>query len=254
MLKSLIQKSPIYPAARGLYRSAFKPEQVATAQRMGAFYAQFFQPGEVVFDVGANQGEYAECFAREGGLVIAIEPNPAHRIRLEALGRTLAITPEYVAVSDKPGSATLNVCSTSGYSTLSSIDSDWMSSSPDYVGVEWLDAAEVRTVTLDQIAEKHGAAAFVKIDIEGYELSALQGMTFDPRYISFEYGVRRKQLGQDCIAFLSDRGYRFRPIDGRDFRFSAAEWMTLAEAAQWLDARTLEGGEYGDMFAHRWPV
>lgn len=253
MLRSLIQQSPIYPAARKMYRSLFKSDQVVHAQRMGAFYAQFFQPGETVFDVGANQGEYAECFAQEGGRVVAIEPNQAHRVRLQALARTLPITPEYVAVSDKPGSATLNVCSTSGYSTLSSIDSDWMASSPDYSGVEWLEVAEVDTVTLDQLAARHGAATFVKIDIEGYELSALKGMSFDPRYISFEYGVRRKQLGLDCLAFLGPRGYRFRPINGRDFRFSAPEWMSAAEACAWLEARTLEDGEYGDMFAHRWP-
>lgn len=253
MLKSLIQKSPVYPVARSAYRAVFKPDQVAAAERMGAFYAQFFQAGEIVFDVGGNQGEYAECFAKEGARVIVVEPNEAHRFRLQALARLLAITPEYVAISDKAGTATLNICSTSGYSTLASAESDWMAESPDYKDVEWVSSAQVRTVTLDELAAKHGTPAFVKIDIEGYELSALKGMSFDPRYISFEYGVRRKEIGLDCIQLLGKRGYRFRPIDGRDFRFSAPEWMTAAEASEWLRDRPLNDGEYGDMFAHRWP-
>jgi FkbM family methyltransferase len=254
MLKSLIQNSPVYPAARNAYRAVFKADDVAAAQRMGAFYAQFFQPGEIIFDVGANQGEYAECFAREGGRVIAIEPNEAHRARLEALAKFLPITPEYVAVSDEPGTATLNISSTSGYSTLASADSDWMAESPDYADAKWIGAAQVRTVTLDELAAKHGEPAFVKIDIEGYELSALKGMSFVPRYLSFEYGVRRKEIALSCLELLTARGCRFRPIDGRDFRFSAAEWMTGAEAVEWLGDRTLADGEYGDLFAHRWPT
>jgi FkbM family methyltransferase len=220
---------------------------------MRSFYAQFFQPGDVVFDVGANQGEYAECFAREGARVVAIEPNEAHRLRLHALSQFLSITPEYVAVSDKSGTATLNVCSTSGYSTLASAQSDWMADSPDYAHVEWIGQAQVRTVTLDELAAKHGKPAFVKIDIEGYELEALKGLNCAPRYLSFEYGVRRKDLGEACLALLGERGYRFRPIDGRGFRFSAPDWMTSAAAREWLAERTLDRGEYGDFFAYYWP-
>lgn len=192
--------------------------------------------------------------AKEGARVVAIEPNEAHRLRLQALARFLAITPEYVAVSDTPGTATLNICSTSGYSTLAAADSDWMSESPDYAEVKWLGAAQVRTVTLDELAATHGKPDFVKIDIEGYELSALRGMSFSPRYLSFEYGVRRKELGLECLEHLGAQGYRFRPIDGRDFRFSASDWMVAEEAACWLRARTLADGEYGDMFAYRWPA
>jgi len=169
------------------------------------------------------------------------------------MSKFLTITPEYVAVSDEPGSATLNICSTSGYSTLAGSDSDWMADSPDYAAVEWVGATEVQTVPLDQLAAKHGVPEFVKIDIEGFELVALKGMTFKPRYISFEYGVRRKEIALDCIELLGGRGYRFRPIDGRDFRFSAPDWMDAASAMDWLKARTLSHGEYGDLFAYLWP-
>jgi FkbM family methyltransferase len=253
MLKSIIQKSPFYAPARSAYRAVFKSDQILDAVRMGAFYAQFFEPDDIVFDVGANQGEYAECFAKEGATVIAIEPNEAHQARLAALGRSLPVRIERVAVSDAPGVSTLNICSTSGYSTLAPANSDWMAASPDYAEVQWVGQAEVRTVTLDQLAEKCGQPTFVKIDIEGYELAALKGMSFKPRYLSFEYGVRRKEIALDCLDLLGSRGYRFRPIDGRRFRFSAADWMPAANAKAWLEGRTLADGEYGDMFAYRWP-
>lgn len=254
MFKSIIQKTPLYAPARSAYRAVFKSDQILEAVRMSAFYAQFFEPGDIVFDVGANQGEYAECFAREGATVIAVEPNEAHHPRLTALGRSLPIRIAPVAVSDTPGVSTLNICSTSGYSTLAPANSDWMAASPDYAEVEWVGQSEVRTVTLDQLAETFGRPTFVKIDIEGYELPALKGMSFNPRYLSFEYGVRRIEFGLDCIDLLGSRGYRFRPIDGRHFRFSAADWMSPADARAWLEARTLADGEYGDMFAYHWPA
>lgn len=254
MLKSLIQRTPLYARARNAYRTVFKSGQIVDAARMGAFYAQFFEIGDIVFDVGANRGEYAECFAKEGATVIAIEPNEAHQTRLAFLGRSLPIHIERVAVSDTPGVATLNICSTSGYSTLAAADSEWMTDSPDYAEVEWVGKAEVRTVTLDQLAEARGRPTFVKMDIEGYEATALKGMSFNPRYVSFEYGVRRKEIALECIALLGLRGYRFRPMDGREFRFSAADWKTPADAKAWLEARTLADGEYGDMFAYLWPA
>jgi FkbM family methyltransferase len=253
MFKSVLVRAPFYLSARSAYRAVFKADHAESESRMRAFYAQFFQPGDLVFDVGANQGEYAEAFAREGGRVIAIEPNPAHRARLEALSKSMTVTPEYVAVSDQPGSATLNICSTSGYSTLVGSDSEWMAQSPDYAKVEWVGEAEVQTVRLDDLAAKHGVPEFVKIDIEGFELVAMKGMSFRPRYLSFEYGVRRKEIALDCLDLLGARGYRFRPIDGRDFRFSASDWMDTASAMDWLKSRTLSHGEYGDLFAYRWP-
>jgi hypothetical protein len=38
----------------------------------------------------------------------------------------------------------------------------------------------------------------VKIDVEGYEINVLRGMTFNPRYLSFEFGARRKIASQHC--------------------------------------------------------
>jgi FkbM family methyltransferase len=248
----MIERTPLYQPTRDAYRRIFKPQFLLSVERMGAFYSQFFQPGETVFDVGANQGEYSEVFAKEGAQVIAVEPNPAFRSRLTAMSRFQSITPEFVAVGDEPGEATLNVCSTSGFSTLLSSDSGWMKDSPDYANVTWVGQVRVPVLTLTQIAEKHGCPAFVKIDVEGFELQVLSGMAFTPRYISFEYGVRRKELALGCISLLAARGYRFRPIAGREFRFATPDWMTAEKAELWLGSRTPDEGEYGDLFAYLW--
>lgn len=253
MLKSLIARTPLYQPARDTYRRVFKPNFLLSAERMGAFYSQFFQPGETVFDVGANQGEYSEAFANEGANVVAIEPNPAFHERLLALGRIASVTPEFVAIGAEPGEGMLNICSTSGFSTLLPSNSEWMKDSPDYADVSWVGEVKVPLTTLTELARRHGEPAFVKIDVEGFELDVLKGMEFRPRYVSFEYGVRRKDIALNCIALLANRGYRFRPIGGRTFRFVEPDWMEGAAAETWLRERAVSSGEYGDIFAYRWP-
>ena len=251
MLKSAIMKTPLYPAARSAYQAVFNRGAAIHRARMGAFYSQFFPPGGLVFDVGANQGEYSEMYAAEGARVIALEPNTAFADRLRALARTADIHPVFSAIGDQPGEAVLNVCSTPGFSTLVDRKADWIETSPDYKDVRWTHTLTVPVTTLDLLAEEFGQPEYVKIDVEGFEINVLRGMTFRPRYLSFEFGARRKGPSTVCLEHLGAQNFAFRPIVGRDYRFATPEWMNLAEAKAWLDAFSVEQAEYGDMFAHR---
>jgi FkbM family methyltransferase len=252
LIKTAIMKTPFYPAARLAYQAVFRPGARVQKARMGAFYSQFFQTGDLVFDVGANQGEYSEIYASEGAKVIAVEPNTAFRSRLEALARIGDIRPVFKAVGDAPGRAVLNVCSDPGYSTLVKPGADWeWMASLDSKGVSWTQSLGVPVTTLDHLAKEFGQPEYVKIDVEGFEINVLNGMTFNPRYLSFEFGARRKKAAQECLEHLAARGYRFRPIVGREFRFATHDWMTFAAATDWLAAFSVEQAEYGDMFAHR---
>ena len=251
MLKELLFKTSLFPAARAAYQRTFRPEVAVHRARMGAFYSQFFQPGDVVFDVGANLGEYAEVFAWEGATVVAIEPNTAFRLRLNALSRNSQIKPIFCAIGAEKGSATLNVCSHAAYSTLAPVETDWIKDSPDYEGVKWTHAIEVPVTTLDALTEEFGIPTFIKIDVEGFEIGVLRGTTFRPRNLSFEFGARRLEAGLECLEHLGAQQYEFRPIVGRDYRFATPEWMSYSQAKAWLSDFTVEVGEYGDMFAHR---
>ena len=250
LLKTAIMKTPLYPVARRLHQTFFSPGAGVQKARMGAFYSQFFQMGDLVFDVGANQGEYSEIYTNEGARVIAVEPNSAFATRLHALARTCDIRPVFKAIGEVPGTAVLNVCSTPGFSTLVKPGAPWMEESPDYQHVSWTHTLEVPVTTLDHLATEFGQPEYVKIDVEGFEINVLKGMSFNPRYLSFEFGARRKTASQTCLELLGARGYRFRPIVGREYRFATRDWMTLAEATDWLAAFSVQQAEYGDMFAH----
>jgi hypothetical protein len=75
---------------------------------MDRLYAQFVQPGDLVFDVGAHVGDRVAAFRRLGARVVAVEPQPA-------LARTLRllfcfsrrVTIEAHAVGREAGTTTL---------------------------------------------------------------------------------------------------------------------------------------------------
>jgi len=215
---------------------------------MKKFYSQFFIKGDLVFDIGANKGEYTSMFHRLGAAVVAVEPNPLCCETLSKLERLKNIHVEKVAAGHAAGSAKLRLCDQSNLSTLSD---DWFLSSreaPTYRNVKWLDQIEVPLTTLDLLSKRYGIPVFVKIDVEGYEKNVIDGMSFAPKFISFEFSNVEREGAVQCIERLGGKGYEFNPMLSRDFEFQFRDWKTDRETVDWL--REYSGNEeFGDIFA-----
>ena len=67
--------------------------------------------------------------------------------------------------------------------------------------------AVLRVTTLDRLIESYGVPAFIKIDLEGYELQVLQGLSRSVRGISFEFFAERLQQTKLCVGRLTDLGF-----------------------------------------------
>src|SRR4249920_1572284 len=127
------------------------------------------RPGTIALDVGANVGSYAVLlgqWAGPDGKVFAFEPAPAvHAGLVEhiALNQLKDIVhPVAAAVGDTDGLAAFLAASTAGEGRLAS-SSERSSGS-------------VRVVTIDAFCRAHAINPdFIKIDVEGWELSALRG-------------------------------------------------------------------------------
>jgi FkbM family methyltransferase len=138
------------------------------------FLRQRVQPGDIVFDVGANLGAYTLQFAHwvgPTGRVFAFEPNQHARrvlaLHLELSGLLERVTIISQALSSEAGRAELFFDDVDGKSRLGA---------PNPVLAESAVATPVEVTTLDLACEALGVLPrFVKIDIEGYELQALQG-------------------------------------------------------------------------------
>jgi FkbM family methyltransferase len=141
------------------------------------FVKGFLRPGMVVFDLGANLGQYTLLAARsvgEQGRVHSFEPS--HRIfgelqfNVQLNGLSERCTLNRLAVSDVAGVARLSRYE-EGAEVYGSLGTHQRSEAA-IVGHE-----EVQTIRLDDYCETNGIdhIDFMKMDVEGAELLALRG-------------------------------------------------------------------------------
>jgi FkbM family methyltransferase len=191
--------------------------------------------GDVCYDVGANLGFFSVLLARLAGptgAVYAFEPVPQNAALIERnarLNQLQTIKVRNVAVSNRDGSSDLLLARHVGGAMLEEAGTP-----PDLAG-----RLTVRTATLDKLVEDREIPppSFVKIDVEGAELSVLRGMQrilreSRPTVLlelddSTEQGCEQKVT--DCQALLLELGYRVEPIPGA---YADGRWFVRHFVAQ----------------------
>jgi len=154
---------------------------------------------------------------------------------LHKLTRRRSILVEECAVGEVPGTASLCLSDETQFSTLSQEWRDRQTlTSHDYKDAHWTEGISVRVVTLDELAKRHGMPPFVKIDVEKYEDRILAGMSFRPRYLSFEFNAIIKEVAQNCLARPQLRGYRCKVIAARAWQFLLPQWNSIESMTDWL--------------------
>lgn len=187
---------------------------------------------DLVFDVGANSGQFAAELRANGyrRRIVSFEPlREAHRRLVQAARGAPAweVHPR-VALGSAAGEAVINVAGNSASSSLLPMNDAHRAAAPTsaYVGAE-----QVAVATLDGAAgERAFERGFIKIDTQGFELEVLTGgeRTLTRTVgLLLEMSLVELYAGQvlwlDLIAWLAARGFRLHAlnqgfIDPVDFR------------------------------------
>ena len=220
-------------------------------RRMAQFYGQFLRDGDLGFDIGAHVGSRVRSWRRLGVRVIAVEPQPdCLRVLRLLYGRDQRVSIVPQAVGAHAGIARLAVSSATP--TVSSMSPDWIESvtaDRRFSRIRWDHAVDVEVVTLDDLIAAHGEPAFCKVDVEGFEVQVLSGLSRPLRALSFEYLPPAHDdalAALDLIDRLGDYRYNYSPIE--TMRFAGQKWLPAAELIELLETvRPL--GRSGDVYA-----
>lgn len=212
-----------------LWLLARHPQDAAEFQAI----PRLVRPGDVVLDVGANIGAYSVLLSGlcgQSGRVWAFEPVPDTCWRLRetlALNRCDNVVPVQAAVCEREGTATMNLFDP-GHCVWNSLGTPEMG--PD--GAKSLPHAsvDVPSLSLDGFCDREGVNRinFLKVDVEGFEVSVFRGAKRLLRerrvdYICFEISQRPlKAAGfasRQVFAELEQWGYSVYELDKRNAAF-----------------------------------
>ncbi len=218
-------------------------------RQMRRFYSQFIQPGDLCFDVGAHLGNRIRVWRALGARVVAVEPQPEMMRWLNRLyGRSPQVTLVQTAVGATPGSATLFISSRTP--TVSTLSASWITAvqqDPSFAAVTWDEQVTVPVMTLSELIQAYGRPAFCKLDIEGYEYAALQGLDTPLPALSFEHIPASSDLTTACLRRLAELGaYQFNFSVGETHKLHFEQWLTNEELIRRLPALPPGSGDvYG---------
>jgi FkbM family methyltransferase len=232
------------------YDASLKRHADAARQReaMAAFYRRFFRPGELCFDVGANLGNRTAILLDLGSRVIAIEPQPACVKRLRKLfDKNENVIIVEAAVGEREGRGELAICEEEP--TISTMSEKWKSEGRFAGKNEWTKTIPVEVTTLDRLIARYGMPAFCKIDVEGFEVPVLKGLSRPIPVISFEFTREFFIDAKSAIDHLLSIGSAvFNASFGESMALLDERWMTPGELYERIDA---EGDAFlsGDIYA-----
>lgn len=182
------------------YRKGWEGRLDRLEQEYGVGGRFMLDETSLVFDIGANTGEFAHVVARHGAMAHCFEPDPSvYGCLLKNVAGISGVTPHELLVWKEDGAVPFGLAPERHDSS---------------VFAEGVTKIERRAVRLDSFARDHGIdrVTLLKCDAEGAEPEVLEGagaFLRNIQFVSIDTGPERKgeRTHDACKAILEDAGF-----------------------------------------------
>ena len=160
--------------------------------------------GDLFFDVGAHLGEKSKKILDKNLKIVMLEPLPQCVKQLkESFKNSKNVEILEKAVGRTVGNMTLEV--NSKMPTISTMAKHWKNGR--FSNQKWDQIISVEVTTLDHLIKIYGLPNYIKIDVEGFELDVLLGLSQKAGIISFEFTSEFLDQSIKCLNHLKKIGY-----------------------------------------------
>ena len=208
------------------------------------FYQNLIGSDDLIFDVGAHLGDKTNAFLACGAKVVVIEPETrlinhikwrfSDNSRIHMVNKGLSAKPEKLPFYRR------NAASASG------CVKDWDPKLENITKV-----LEIETTTLDLLIEEFGIPKYIKIDVEGFEVEVLRGLSHLVPLISFEFFNNQLDRAFECMQLLSQFGeLKFNFTSADESQLVLEKWLPRKEFEEFITGWNQDKFESrGDIYA-----
>ena len=177
--------------------------------------------GDLFFDIGAHLGEKSKKILDKNLKVVMLEPLPQCVKQLkESFKNSKNVEILEKAVGRTVGNMTLEV--NSKMPTISTMAKHWKNGR--FSNQKWDQIISVEVTTLDHLIKIYGLPNYIKIDVEGFELDVLLGLSQKTGIISFEFTSEFLDQSIKCLNHLKKIGYKEFNLSIGESRKFFFEW------------------------------
>ena len=226
-----------------------KQNEAEAFRRRKLFYSSFIRKDDLCFDVGANIGNRIRPLLAIGSKVVAVEPQKnCYRFLQYKFGNKIKIVTK--GLGEGGGIKDFHI---SDYSVISSFSDEWISAVKDgrFKGSTWSKTEKVEMTTLDHLIAEYGEPSFIKIDVEGYELEVLKGLTKPIKMVSFEYTVpEQTNKAIDCIRQIEKNNPNIECNYGigESMELASHLWLSAEKMKEFIFSKEFCDTGFGDVY------
>ncbi len=203
------------------YREYKSPGYKAKIETLTEFYNKLFKNKKLslIFDIGANAGDYSYVLAGLCNKLVCIEPDDKNNdILVARFGNNKNIVIVKKAIAEEDGLSVFHIEAEG--SALNTLSNKWINvlSEADKTRFEkthkFTKTREVETMGMGSLIQTFGIPDYIKIDVEGFEKEVVSGLQLKIPIISFECNL--PEFSEETT-WIIDHLFRLNPNVGFNY-------------------------------------